>query len=69
MPLECVFRRVSLTLWRKGRVCAAESFAFARRMGFFLSKGGRTFESLLAESKTPESYTRNVRGERVRDGG
>lgn len=35
-------------------MCAAESFAFARRMGFSL-EGGRAFESLLAESRTPES--------------
>lgn len=33
-------------------VCAAESFAFARRMSFFLSKG-RTFESYSQKVKLP----------------
>lgn len=49
-----VFRRASLTLRRKSRVCAAESFAFARRISFSLA--GETYVwKLLAESKTPES--------------
>jgi len=53
MPLGCVFHRVSLTLWGKSRVCAAESFAFVRRMSFSLE--GTYVRKLLLESKTPES--------------
>lgn len=49
MPLECVFRRVSLTLWRKGRVSVQPRVLPSRGEWVFLSWGGRTRSKVYSQ--------------------